>query len=600
MSNADMVLTQRQIESINFEASNDLLIRGVAGSGKSVVLMKRAVKLNYKANQEKKRKRIVILTFTNSLVKYTSELVNLTELNPCLIQVMTIDSCCASIYKATFGKNAVWVSKEERKQFVETAIQNHLKRNVKHRFHDIDAEFWMEEFLWIKQKNLTTLASYVDAERSGRGGKVRMSRDDKKIAYQLFDEYCILLKNAGKCDKEDLYAELISNPSRIPEVKKYDYVLVDEAQDLSVVMLKFAKMISRESVTIAADKAQKIYSTSFSWRDIGIDIRGRSKSLEKPFRSTKQIVELAESLLEVNRALQTDLSEFTDPAIPERTGSKPAVISCNYALTERDIVANLIKHFESENPPHTIGVLYRSWTQRKDLIEWFNYKHIKYEEVKIEKTSDDVKWSLSTPGVKLCTLHSSKGLEFDTVIIPMFKADVLPLASVMEDADEAQKAELEMQERSLLYVGMTRAKYNLYITFSGMHSPFLKDFAHEYYQYVDSRKQALPKPKRTDIQAIKKLAPEPEKKTPVTKPPVRTAPAQPVKPSYTQQPSYTRCLSKKANNGTTVLLQASGSSETVVVQVNTHRDKSHSPLLGKIVGETVQFRGKSYTIKNIT
>ena len=58
MSNADMVLTQRQIESINFEASNDLLIRGVAGSGKSVVLMKRAVKLNYKANQENKRKRI--------------------------------------------------------------------------------------------------------------------------------------------------------------------------------------------------------------------------------------------------------------------------------------------------------------------------------------------------------------------------------------------------------------------------------------------------------------------------------------------------------------------------------------------------------------
>lgn len=597
MSNADMVLTQRQIESINFEASNDLLIRGVAGSGKSVVLMKRAVKLNYKANQENKRKRIIILTFTNSLVKYTSELVNLTELNPCLIEVKTIDSCCLS----TYGKYVDLIKGDkERKEFVETAIQNHLKRHPKHRFHDIEAEFWMEEFLWIKQKNLTTLESYVDAERSGRGGKVRMSRDDKRVAFQLFDEYCVLLKNADKYDKEDIYAELISSPSRIPEGKKYDYVLVDEAQDLSVVMLKFAKMLSRESVTIAADKAQKIYSTSFSWRDIGIDIRGRSKSLEKPFRSTKQIVELAESLLEVNRALQTDLSEFTDPAIPERTGSKPAVISCNYALTERDIVANLIKHFESENPPHTIGVLYRSWTQRKDLIEWFNYKHIKYEEVKIEKTSDDVKWSLSTPGVKLCTLHSSKGLEFDTVIIPMFKADVLPLASVMEGADEAQKAELEMQERSLLYVGMTRAKYNLYITFSGMHSPFLKDFAHEYYQYVDSRKQALPKPQRTDIQAIKKLAPEPEKKTPVTKPPVRTAPAQPVKPSYTQQPSYTRCLSKKANNGTTVLLQASGSSETVVVQVNTHRDKSHSPLLGKIVGETVQFRGKSYTIKNIT
>lgn len=598
MSSTELVLTDKQKESINFDDASDLLIKGVAGSGKSVVLMKRAVRLNYKANQENKRKRIIILTFTKSLVKYTRELVNLTDLDPCRIQVVNIDSCCASIYKAAFGKNAVWVSKEEREQFVETAIQNHLKRHGnRHRFHDIETEFWVDEFLWIKQKNLSTLESYVDAERSGRGGKVRMSREDKRIAYQLFDEYCILLKNAGKCDKEDLYAELISNPSRIPEYSRYDYVLVDEAQDLSVVMLKFAKIISRESVTIAADKAQKIYSTSFSWRDIGIDIRGRaSKSLEQPFRSTKQIVELAESLLEVNRALQTDLSEFTEPAIPERTGKRPVVVSCENALAERDVVSKMIKGFSGD----TIGVLYRSWNERKDLITWFNDEGINYEEVKMERASDEGEWSLSTPGVKLCTLHSSKGLEFDTVIIPMFKADVLPLASVMQGADEAQKAELEMQERSLLYVGMTRAKNDLCITFSGMHSPFLNDFAHEYYTYVSSKKQGLQKPPRTDIKSIKKLTPEPEKKPPVTKPLVRTALAQQVKPSYVELPSYTRCLSKKANNGTTVLLQVQGSNETIVVQVNTHRDPSHRPMLGKIAGETVIFKGKPYIIKNIT
>ena len=595
MSSTELVLTDKQKESINFDDASDLLIKGVAGSGKSVVLMKRAVRLNYKANQEGKNKKIIILTFANSLVKYTSELVDLPDLDPYLIEVRTIDSCCLS----TYGKYVDLIKEDERKELVEKAIQNHLKRHgVRHRFHDIETEFWVDEFLWIKQKNLSTLESYVEAERSGRGGKVRMSRDDKRVAYQLFDEYCVLLKKTGKYDKEDIYAELISSRTRIPEGKKYDYVLVDEAQDLSVVMLKFAKMLSRESVTIAADKAQKIYSTTFSWKEIGIDIRGRaSKSLEQPFRSTKQIVELAESLLEVNRALQTDLSEFTEPAIPERTGKRPVVVSCENALAERDVVSKMIKGFSGD----TIGVLYRSTAQKRDLISWFRNSGIPFQEVKkTENNAADGGWSLSTPGVKLCTLHSSKGLEFDTVIIPMFTADVLPLSSVMQGADVAQKIELEITERSLLYVGMTRAKNDLCITFSGMHSPFLNDFAHEYYTYVNSRKQPLQKPQRTDIQAIKKLAPEPEKKTPVTKPPVRTAPAQPVKPSYTQQPSYTRCLSKKANNGTTVLLQASGSSETVVVQVNTHRDKSHSPLLGKIVGETVQFRGKSYTIKNIT
>lgn len=596
MSNAEMVLTQKQIESIDFEASNDLLIRGVAGSGKSVVLMKRAVKLNYKANQEKKNKKIVILTYTNSLVKYTKELVKLPELNPCLIEVKTIDSCCMSTYRSVMRKTVSLINDEERKELVEKAIQNHLKRNPKHRFHDIESEFWVDEFLWIKQKNLTNLNAYVDAERSGRGGKVRMNRDDKRIAYQLFDQYCILLKNAKKCDKEDLYAELISNPAGIPHSKKYDYVLVDEAQDLSVVMLKFAKMLSKESVTIAADKAQKIYSTTFSWKEIGIDIRGRSKSLDKPFRSTKQIVELAKSLLAVNRALQTDLSEFTDPAIPERTGSVPVVVSCENALDERDVVSKMIRGFDGD----TIGILYRSTAQKRDLISWFRAKGIDFQEVKKTAHDDtDGGWSLSTPGVKLCTLHSSKGLEFDTVIIPMFTADVLPLASVMQGADDAQKIELEMTERSLLYVGMTRAKNDLCITFSGKHSPFLNDFEHKHYKYVSSRRTTLAKPVRTDIQAIKKLVPEQEKQAPAVKQPVRTA-AQQAKPSYTQQQSYTRCLLKKANNGTTVLLQAAGNSETLTVQVNTHRDKSHSPLLGKITGETVQFRGKSYIIKNIT
>ena len=63
-------LTKEQNECVNYKAG-DLLIKGVAGSGKSYVILRRALKL-YKDNQGKAS--IGIFTFTKVLVKYTDEL----------------------------------------------------------------------------------------------------------------------------------------------------------------------------------------------------------------------------------------------------------------------------------------------------------------------------------------------------------------------------------------------------------------------------------------------------------------------------------------------------------------------------------------------
>lgn len=63
-------------------------------------------------------------------------------------------------------------------------------------------------------------------------------------------------------------------------------------------------------------------------------------------------------------------------------------------------------------------------------------------------------------GVRLMTLHSSKGLEFDAVFLVGFEEGILPHSrSLMDDK------ELE-EERRLCYVGVTRAKDLLYITYA--------------------------------------------------------------------------------------------------------------------------------------
>src|SRR5205823_10866593 len=73
-----------------------------------------------------------------------------------------------------------------------------------------------------------------------------------------------------------------------------------------------------------------------------------------------------------------------------------------------------------------------------------------------------------TRGVHLLTLHRAKGLEFETVFIPRLQEKELPAKQARTEAELAE-------ERRLLYVGMTRAKRVLWLTWSGKRSRFLDE-----------------------------------------------------------------------------------------------------------------------------
>jgi len=88
-------------------------------------------------------------------------------------------------------------------------------------------------------------------------------------------------------------------------------------------------------------------------------------------------------------------------------------------------------------------------------------------------------WDDSTPSVALMTLHSAKGLEFDTVFISGMEDGLFPLQRNFDDLSDPD------EERRLCYVGMTRAKNMLYLSMAGFRrrwgdytggpSVFLKD-----------------------------------------------------------------------------------------------------------------------------
>lgn len=493
MKKFDDIKPSKEQENCISYTAGDLLVNGVPGAGKSIVLLKRALKFYNASNPDEKRV-VLLTTFTNALNKYTNDVFSKADIDTNRMLIITMDKYCSNIYRRLFGSFNAISKESDWKRFIAEAMQNHFKKHgQQHRFYGIDEKFWRDEFLWIKQKNIKNLQEYQSAERTGRGGSVRIKRDERKIVYELFEEYCSVLSKYHRIDWEDIYIRILNSNRDLTQFK-YKYVMVDEAQDLSFVKLKVAKMLATDSITVAADKAQKIYNTGFTWRELGIDIRGNaSKTLHKTFRSTKQIVQLAESLFEINRAMEGDKGEYTDPVLPALLGADyPFIVRCSSQADEKLFITKLIMDLLKDEV--TIGILYRNYDEKQNIISLLNSRRIRYEEI-----NQSNNWSLQRSGVKVATLHSSKGLEFDIVIIPFFNSTFFPLASELENADSEQVDEVKAKERNLLYVGMTRAKSMLYMVYSGAESPFLAEFSPEYYNYFSSDGKELEKPIRSFV-----------------------------------------------------------------------------------------------------
>lgn len=76
--------------------------------------------------------------------------------------------------------------------------------------------------------------------------------------------------------------------------------------------------------------------------------------------------------------------------------------------------------------------------------------------------------------VILSTIHSSKGLEYDTVYLMDVKTGILPAENI-KDYSNKEKADVYEEDRRLFYVGMTRAKNELNVFDFGYESPFVKE-----------------------------------------------------------------------------------------------------------------------------
>lgn len=472
-------LTEKQQSCVDFDQKRDLIVQGVAGSGKSLVVVQRAVKFSQFARANGKEVKIAIFTYVKTLVKYTREILALGDKEIVKgIHVNTLDSEILNIYKKLnprINTKDIYSDKKP-KECLDKVLLDLTEPTTPARkaFVSPERRSWLyDEMCWMLQHMLTNEDQYLNCKRKGRG-RIQVRREDRAFIFDIYRKYYKMLEKARVKTIDLICADLYKNREKITEDMKYDMVLIDEAQDLPFNKLIIAQQLSRSSVTIAADFAQKIYKTGFTWKEIGLDIKGKgSQKLHGTHRNTRQIALLALGLSQHNTD-EHDEDDITTMDLPTREGPLPKLIYCSSHDQQAKDVVTLISRIIKESPKATIGILARNAKCTRAYEHWLTKALIPYE--KIENKSEG---KAVTPGVKIVTYHSAKGLEFDQVILPLLEDGYFPYTDFDPDRTEEGLEDMMNHARNLLYVGMTRARQMLYMFatdgLGGTPSPLLKE-----------------------------------------------------------------------------------------------------------------------------
>lgn len=478
--NEKIRLSKKQEQCVNFRPEGDLLIRGIPGSGKSTIIMARAQYLRKNFPNES----VLILTFNRALTDYVRQLSLKTGNEP--VEAKTFHHWGKTLLKETDYPHTKLILGDKRKDAIKFALNTIKKRDPNIKLPKMKGnkqffalvDFLADEIEWIKGSEINTKEEYLNIKRSGRGTQVRVTKQHREAIYDVLEKYNELLhnhRNFQGIDGEDLASIIINHKDQIPIDKRPDHILIDEAQDLHTLQLKAVSSIAKKSLTIGADKGQQIYRRTFTWKKSGIDVVGnRSRFLDETFRSTRQIVRLANHFQEQDELFTKD-EEYMKAKEPDIDGKVPELYLCKNHISEKKHILEHIKKIRGSFPEDTIGVI----ANKKLELEKLKTK-IEKDGIPVVIINQD-KADMVSPGVKLSTFHSSKGLEFDHVIVTGLKEGKLPYKFPAPGEDEE---EFLSRERKKLYVAMTRAKKTLVILAVKPYSKFIYDLDNSLYKIV--------------------------------------------------------------------------------------------------------------------
>jgi DNA helicase-2/ATP-dependent DNA helicase PcrA len=388
------------------------------------------------------------------------------------------------------------------------------------------------EIEWAKNRRLTPqtyLAGLSDRELGEHEPPLPAD-----LAHRVFREYERRKADAGAVDFEDLLAwtiRLLEDDGEARELvrRRWRAFTVDEYQDVNTLQQALLDLWlgERDDLCVVGDDYQSIYGftgASARWL-LAVPERfphAHVVRLEQNYRSTPQVLELANRLVpRLGGSAKTLRATLGDGPLPElrpaadlvsrirelaadgvpleeqavlvRTNALAAdfeeelheagIPFQGASLLARDAARRLLKMLKPgdageevrraalaqgwlEQPPEKLGE--REQTRQADLARLVRLaEQFEGDALEFAASLRERFGASAARGVHLLTLHRAKGLEFEAVHLPRVEEGELPSRRAKGDDVE--------EERRLLYVGLTRAKRHLLVTWTGKPSRFLEE-----------------------------------------------------------------------------------------------------------------------------
>lgn len=297
----------------------------------------------------------------------------------------------------------------------------------------------------------------------------------KRIFQPVYERYIEELKSCNQIDFTDAILQA-TEICRSSHPVKYEYIIVDEFQDISVDRYNFLKALREGNppakLYCVGDDWQSIYR--FSGSDMALfnqfsDYFGSTEinRIETTYRFGEPLVSLSSQFIQQNKAqIKKDIHPFN----PQ---TKTELQFCAY---ERRDYCNAIGQLVASIPADKSIFLLGRYSF-DDYYLSFLYKSV--------KEGNRFYYFIGDRKIEFLTVHKSKGLEADYVIILQCNKDTYGFPSMVSDdpvldyvltkSDQYPYGE----ERRLFYVAITRAKIKTYVLYDRRFpSVFVDEFLH--------------------------------------------------------------------------------------------------------------------------
>ena len=439
-------------------------VAGSAGTGKTVVALHRAAHI-FRSDSAA---QVLLTTFSTPLansLRYKLELLlgRSADFDK-RVTVLPFEGVAKDLFSLVRGHDP------------RLARAEHIEAAIGQATEELGLSGVTQRFLLSEWRNVVDAWQIINVEEYKKvrrlGRKNRLGSKQRERMWPVFERAREILHSKAIYTPASMF-DVVTEHYRDRDEKPFSHIIVDEAQDLSVPELRMLGAIAPEgpdSLFFAGDLGQRIFQEPFSWKSLGIDVRGRSHTLKVNYRTSHQIREAVDLLLpEVVRDVD-GIEEDRRGTVSVFNGPEPRISLFDDATAESAALAEKVKELVAAGiPQEEVGIFVRSeaeLTRARSVVKGAGEKALELS----HKVQD------RTGRIAIGTMHLAKGLEFKVVLVMACDEEVLPDQDRVDTvADEAELDLVYETERQLFYVACTRAREQLLVSGVAPASEFIGD-----------------------------------------------------------------------------------------------------------------------------